>query len=143
MRHGGDCERDDVDWNSRDMEMTVRIVASLVLMLAIVAGGWKAWHTADKAGYDRAQREYQAASELQREGNRGKARNAEVKQAAQAEVREEFIVLTVKEIRHETDNLAACVLSPAAVGLLNAAKECASKDRPATCGAGDQVRSAP
>ena len=123
--------------------MIVRLVAMLVLLLAIAAGGWKAWHTADKAGYDRAQREYQAAVELQREGNRGRSRNAEVKQAAQAEVREEFIVLTVKEIRHETDNLAACRLTPAAVGMLNSAKECASQDRPATCGPSDKVRSAP
>lgn len=123
--------------------MIVRLVAALVLLLAVAAGVWKLWHTADKAGYDRAQREYQAAAELQREGNRGKARNAEVKQAAQAEVREEFIVLTVKEIRHETDNLSSCVLTPAAVGMLNASKECARKDRPSSCGPGDKVRDSP
>lgn len=119
----------------------VRIAALTIAVIAASGGAWKLWHTADKAGYDRAQQEYKDAAEKQTAGNRKTSRGAEVKQAAQSEVREEFIVLTVKEILHETDNLASCVLTPAAVGLLNATKECAQSERAASCGPNDKVPS--
>lgn len=107
------------------------------LLVGLVAAGWRVHHNIEQAGYARAQAEYQAAAELQREGNRGRARDAEQKQAAQTVYRDRFITQTVKEIQYVTANLAACVLSPGAVGMLNDAARCAGEDRPAACGAGD------
>ncbi len=114
-----------------------RLAIYAAVVAAIVATGWRIHHNIDQAGYDRAQAEYQAAAELQREANRGRSREAEQKQALQTVYRDRFITNTVKEIQYVTQNLAACVLSPGAVGMLNDAARCAGEDRPAACGAGD------
>lgn len=97
---------------------------------------------ADAAGYARSQAEYAAAAELQRESNRGRAHQAEVKEAAQTVYRDRYITRTVKEIEYVTQDLAACPVPPAAVRLLNDAAKCASEDRPASCGADGGVRPA-
>lgn len=97
---------------------------------------------ADAAGYARSQAEYASAAELQRESNRGRAHQAEVKEAAQTVYRDRYITRTVKEIEYVTQNLAACPVPPAAVRMLNDAAKCASEDRPASCGADGGVRSA-
>lgn len=94
---------------------------------------------ADAAGYARSQAEYAAAAELQRETNRGRARGAEVKEAAQAVYRTRYITRTAKEVDRVTSNLAFCPVPPAAVQLLNDAAKCASEDRPAACGADSGV----
>lgn len=119
------------------MSLTAKLVALGLVLLALAAGAWKILHDADRAGYARAQAEYQARAELQREANRGRAGDAERKQAAQTITRTRYITRIVKEIDREATSLASCPL-PAAVGrLLNDAARCASEDRPSSCGAGD------
>jgi hypothetical protein len=119
------------------MSLTAKLVALGVLALALLAGAWKVYHTIDKAGYARAQAEYQAAAELRRESNRGRSRAAEEKQAVQTVYRDRYITRKGKEIDHAAKDLARCPVPPAAIGLLNDAAKCADEDRPASCGAGD------
>jgi nitrate/nitrite-specific signal transduction histidine kinase len=119
------------------MSLTAKLVALGVLALALLAGAWKVYHAIDKAGYVRAQTEYQAAAELQRESNRGRARGAEEKQATQTVYRDRYITRIVKEIDHAAKDLDRCPLPPAVGRLLNDAARCADEDRPASCGVGD------
>lgn len=119
------------------MSLTAKLVALGLLVLALVAGAWKVHHAIDKAGYTRAQAEYQAAAEMQRESNRGNARQAEEKQATQTVYRDRYIIRIVKEIDHAAQSLASCPVPPAVGRLLNDAARCADEDRPASCGAGD------
>ena len=121
------------------MSLTTKLIAIGVLLLALLAGVWKLWHAADRAGYERSQAEYQAAAELQRETNRGRARQAEEKQAAQEATRERFITRTTKEVGDASKSLASVPLPDDARRLLNNAAACAREDRPASCGAGDGV----
>lgn len=88
---------------------------------------------------ERARVEHQA--EVQRTANRSRSYDAEQRQAVQTVYRDKFITKTLTEIRYVTQNLAACVLEPAAVRMLNDTAECTSEERPASCGAGDAVPS--
>jgi hypothetical protein len=124
------------------VSLYARIAAIALLCAALIAGWWRLTAHYETIGYDRRKAEDDAATELQREANRGKSRTAETKYAASAEVRERFIVTTVKELVHETDNLGACVLTPAAIKRMRDTAQCASEDRPSSCGAGDAVRPA-
>jgi hypothetical protein len=122
-----------------------RAVLALLVVLGIAAAWWKLDRmlvASEARGYLRAQTEYQAAAERQREDNRLRSRGSEEKHAAQAEVRERFIVTTVKEVRYATENLASCPVRPDAVRLFNDAAACAREDRPATCGAGQPLPAA-
>lgn len=119
------------------MSLTAKLVALGLVLLAMAAGVWKVLHNADRAGYARAQAEYQARAELQREVNRGRAGDAERKEAAQTVVRTRYITRIVKELDHAAQDLASCPLPPAVGRLLNDAAACAREDRPASCGAGD------
>jgi len=119
------------------MSLTAKLVALGLVLLALAAGAWKILHDADRAGYARAQAEYQARAELQREANRGRAGDAERKQAAQTITHTRYITRIVKEIDREATSLASCPLPPAVGRLLNDAAACAREDRPASCGAGD------
>jgi len=119
------------------VSLTAKLIALGVLALALAAGFWKLWHSADRAGYQRSQAEYQAAAELQREGNRGRVYEAEKKEAAQTVYRDRYITRIVKEIDHAAQDLASCPVPPAVGRLLNDAAQCAREDRPAACGAGD------
>lgn len=121
------------------MSLTAKLVALGVLAFALLAGAWKVYHAIDKAGYVRAQTEYQAAAEFQRESNRGRARAAEEKQATQTVYRDRYITRIVKEIDRASQDLARCPVPPAAVRLLNDAAKCAGEDRPPSCGVDDSV----
>lgn len=124
------------------MSLTAKLVALGVLALALLAGAWKVYHAIDKAGYTRAQAEYQAAAELRRETNRGLARAAEEKQAVQTVYRDRYITRTVKELDHAAQDLNRCPVPLPAVRLFNDAARCADEDRPASCGAGDGMPAA-
>ena len=121
------------------MSLTAKLVALGVIALALVAGFWKLWHTADRSGYERSQAEYQARAELQRETNRGRARVAEEKHAAQAVYRDRFITKTVKEIRDVPTDGTGCLVAPRVVRLLNDAAACAREDRPSACSVHESV----
>lgn len=117
----------------------IRLYAYAGIAVAAVAGYfWWAHRVETKAlEGERARVEHQA--ELQRTANRARSRDAEQRQAWQAVYRDKFITKTLTEIRYVTQNLAACVLDPRAVRMLNDTAKCASEDRPASCGAGDAV----
>jgi hypothetical protein len=119
------------------VSLSAKLIALGVVLIAIAAGVWKILHDADRAGYARAQAEYQARAELQREANRGRAGDVERKQAAQTITRTRYITRIVKELDHAAQDLASCPVPPAVGRLLNDAATCASQDRPASCGAGD------
>lgn len=119
------------------MSLAAKLAVLGMIVIALCAGAWKILHDADKAGYARAQAEYQARAELQREANRGRTHQAEQKEAAQTIVRTQYITRIVKEIDREATSLASCPLPPAVGRLLNDAAACAREDRPASCGAGD------
>jgi hypothetical protein len=115
------------------MSLSAKLVALGLIVLALVAGFWKVWHTADRGGYERSQAEYQARAELQRETNRGRARVAEEKHAARTVYRDRFITNTVKEIRDVPSDGTGCLVAPRVVRLLNDAAACAREDRPGAC----------
>jgi hypothetical protein len=122
------------------MSLTTRAIAIALLCAALIAGWWRLTAHYERIGYDKRKGEDDAATELQREANRGRTSAAETKFFTQAAPREKFIESTAKEVRHDAENLAACIVSPAALDRLRSAAECASEDRPASCGAGDSVQ---
>lgn len=122
--------------------MVTRLVAIGLVVLALLAGVWKLWHTADKAGYARAQQEYRTAAEQQREQNRETAGAAEKKESVRVAYRDRYIVTTVKEIRDAVSPLASCELPGSVVGLLNDASKCANQDGQAACSADDGMQDA-
>lgn len=78
--------------------------------------------------------------QAQRDRNIELQRAAEKKYTVAAEVRDRFITRTVTEVRNATVSLASCPVGADAVRLLNNAARCAGEDRPASCGAGDEVQ---
>ena len=119
------------------MSLEARLLAVVLLVLAIAGIGWRI----DQQGYKRGKAEMAAEAASQRERMHELQRAAELRYVVQAEGRVRFIVTTVKEVRHDTENLAACVLTPAARQRLLDAAACA--DSAAACGAGEPVRGAP
>ena len=117
-----------------------KIVAILLVVVALIGGAWKAYHTIDERGYNRHKAETEARAELQRESNRGRAYAAESAQAGRETVRTVYITKIEKELRHEAKNLDACRLDAGDLSLLQRAAACAREDRPASCRAGEQVR---
>lgn len=114
-----------------------KLIGVAAVAVALAAGARWLWHSIDEAGYARAQAEYQAAAEFQRESNRGRARVAEEKQAVQTVYRDRYITRTTKEIDYAAQDLASCPLPPAVGRLLNDASRCAYEDRCPTGGISD------
>ncbi|PZP90234.1 MAG: hypothetical protein DI587_39290 [Variovorax paradoxus] len=110
---------------------------------ALVLAGLLLHQRAQTAQARQALSDYQLASErateLQREGNRGRAAGVEQRVVTQTVYRDRFITKTVKEIERVTQPMAACPVPAGAVRLLNDAARCAREDRPAACGADDAV----
>ena len=101
--------------------LAARFVAYGLLLAALAF----AVRTLDKGrqqiGYDRAMAQVQAAADAAATANRTRARAAEVRFVERERVRVETVTQFVKEVRDETDNLAACKLDAGDVRLLNAA----------------------
>lgn len=112
--------------------------------LAVVLGGLLLHQRAQTAQARTELADYKLASEraaeLQRETNRGAAREAEVQYVERTVYRDKFITKIETEIRHVAAPLASCPLPDGLVRMLNDAAACAAEDRPATCGAGDGMR---
>jgi hypothetical protein len=124
------------------MSIWAKLASLCILVLAILAGLWKVWHTADAAGYARAQAEAQVVVTEQAQRNAELMRAAELRYTVMQPVRDVYITKTIREIRDATQNLAACVLEPRALSMLHDAAKCASGDSAAACGSGDGLRSA-
>jgi hypothetical protein len=110
---------------------------------ALVLAGLLLHQRAQTAQARQALSYYQLASErateLQREGNRGRAAEVEQRVVTQTVYRDRFITMTVKEIERVTEPMAACPVPADAVRLLNDAARCAREDRPASCGSVDAM----
>lgn len=115
------------------MSLQARAIAILVLLVAGAAGWWFLTEHYESIGYQRAKAEDAQAMAEQATRNRELQRQAEMRYVVQAETREHFIVQTVTEIRHETDNLRACALTAAARDRLRRAAACARGDSAAAC----------
>lgn len=113
--------------------MIYRILVLLVAIAALL--GALRWYGSFKydEGYQARKDEDQAAAELQREANRSTAREAEEKESVRSVYRDRFIVTTVREIRNEAQNLAACVLNDGTIRMLNDAARCAEDSGQASC----------
>lgn len=119
----------------------------LIYVLAagfVMASGW-AWierRSAEKARGDLSAfvAASEAASELQREKNRGRAGDAVSRESVRTVYRDRFITNIVREVEHVSAPLAACPLPAGVVSLLNRAATCAADDTSTSCGAGDGVR---
>lgn len=121
------------------MSIWAKLALSAALLVAAAAGVWKFWHSAEKSGYERRQREDEAAAEFQREANRGRARTAEQGEAKQAQIRTVYITKTVERVRNATAPLASCPVPDAAVRMLNDAAQCARQGRSPACAPDDAV----
>lgn len=111
------------------------------LLAAAAIAGYLWWeHRTEQAGALAERQRLEAVADLQREANRDRSRIADQGYAARTVYRDRFITQTITEVRHATADIAACRLNADAVRLLNAAADCATEDRPATCGAGDGVQ---
>lgn len=127
------------------MSLYARLAALALVLLAAGACWWKADRmlaAADQRGYARRVAEDNDRAELQREINRGRAREAETQHAAQAEIRDHFLVITATEVHREAAPLAVCPVPEPVRLRLNDAARCASEDRPASCGADQPLRDA-
>mgnify|MGYP001573557562 CR=1 FL=1 len=82
-----------------------------------------------------------AAAEQIKDKDRDLQRAAELRYTVKAETRDRFITKTLTEVRYVTQHLVSCPLGAPAVRVLNDAAACAREDRPASCGAGEPVRS--
>lgn len=125
------------------MSLLEKLIVVGVLLLALAGAIWKGVGVIEQRGYDRRAAEDRTAMEDQAARNRDLQRASELRYTVVAAAQDRFIVQTITEIRHETDNLAACVLTPAASERLRNAAQCARGDSAAACGAGEPVRSAP
>lgn len=113
--------------------MTYRILALLAAIAALLGALW--WYGASKydEGYQARKVEDEKAAEVQREANRSTAREAEERESVRTVYRDRFIVTTVREIRNEAQNLAACVLNDGTIRMLNDAARCAEDSGQASC----------
>jgi hypothetical protein len=113
---------------------------ALAAVVAALTAGYFGWqdHQRD-IGREEARSEAKAAATAQTQRMRDLQRAAELRYTVTSQVREKWFVATVKEIRDAAAPLASCPVPDRAVGLLNAARECASGDPAAACGAGDGV----
>lgn len=121
------------------MSIWAKLALSAALVVAAAAGVWKFWHSAEKSGHERRQREDEAAAEFQREANRGRARTAEQGEAKQTQIRTVYITKTVERVRDATEPLASCPVPDAAVRMLNDAAQCARQGRSPACAPDDAV----
>ena len=125
-------------WESAGMTLYARLAALLVILAALSAGMWKAYTMGKNTVRAEWAIEREAANEKARESrerNRTTALTAEKIYIDRERVRTEFLVTTMKEVTHETANLATCALDAGDVGLLNAAAHRAFENRPAAAGA--------
>jgi hypothetical protein len=128
------------------MSLYARLIALAILLIAAAGVWWKFERVIDRAeerGYMRRAAEDKAAAEAQTERNRELQRATEKKYVVQAEAREEFIAVTVREIHEAAAPLADCRVPDAVRLRLDAAARCALGDSAAACGADGQLPGAP
>lgn len=124
----------------------LRWILLAVLVAALAIGIPVLWsrHNAgqQQIGYDRRAAEDRAAMEAQAADNLRLQRAAEKNYVVQGEVRDRFIVQTVREIRDAAAPLAACPVPDPVRVRLNAAAACASGDTAGSCEPGEPLPAA-
>lgn len=122
-----------------------REAGAVVLLVALAGSHWWA-HSRGAAGVQSKFDAHVAATEKaagdQREANRGRAVEVEERIVTQTVYRDRYITKTAKEIERVTQPLASCPVPADAVRLFNDAARCAREDRPASCGADDDLSGA-
>ena len=119
-----------------------RVWAVMVITITLLASHWKAYVMGKKTVQAEWTIEREASNEKARETrerNRTAALTAEKIYIDREKVRTEFLVTTMKEVTHETANLATCALDAGDVGLLNAAAHRAFENRPTAAGTDNAV----
>lgn len=116
------------------MSLAARAVILALIVTAAIAGWWRLTTHFENKGYTRAQAEAREVADAQAQRNRELQRAAEKRYTVATEVRERVITEIVTEVRHEAASLAVCPVPEPVRGLLNAARACASEDRPASGG---------
>jgi hypothetical protein len=124
-----------------------RLLALALLAAALYGAGvvtglrhGEAQREALQARWDAERQALATRVATQQADNAKRAADAMSQYTPQVQVRDRFIAQTITEIKHVTDPLASCPVPPDAVRMLNRAGDCAREDRPAACGADDQVR---
>jgi hypothetical protein len=119
-----------------------RILASLVFAIVLAFTHFSAYRKGKQAERLRSdavliaqEREVQAHAARNRELQRA----AEKAYVVQAEVRDRFLVTTVREISDAAAPLAACPVPESVRVRLNAVRACALSDSSAACGADDPL----
>lgn len=116
----------------------------LVGVLVAVAVGAYAWwqHRVEEAAVTVERARVIALADLQREANRARAREASLALATRAQTVEKYLVVTEKEFRHATADLAACPVPDRARVMLNDAVRCARDGSAAACGSDSRLSDA-
>lgn len=116
------------------MTLYARLAALAVVLALLAAGAWKSYSMGKQTVQAEWAIEREAANEKARETrerNRAAGLTAEKIYIDREKVRTEFLVSTMKEVTHETANLATCQLDPADIIVLNRAAHRAFENRPA------------
>lgn len=122
------------------MSVLTRLGWVLVACVAVFAG-YRIWENhVEKRGALEERERGEHAAEMQRTANRSRSQDVERAQGERTVYRDRFIDRTIIEVRHASQNLASCSLTPDTVRLLNAAAECARNDRSAACGPDGAMR---
>ena len=111
--------------------MTLRIIAAIVIAVALAASHWKAYTAGKKtvqAEWEIERAELLKISRQQVDANRDTARKAEIRYVDRETVRTEFLTITQKELANESQNLVSCRLDAGDIGLLNKASSSARED---------------
>lgn len=124
--------------------MTLLLNPRFLIALACVLAfshftAYRTGRAAVRAKWDAAKAETERATQAQATRMRELQRAAELRYVVKREAQDRFIAVTVKEIHEAAAPLATCPVPERAVGLLNAARECAIGDPASACGAGGQL----
>jgi hypothetical protein len=115
-----------------------RIAVLGVILAALAGGAWKAYVMGKNTVKAEWAIEREATNEKARETrerNRSTALQAEIRYVQKETFRIATVRETLREVNHETANLATCALDAGDVRVLNAAANRIREDRPAAAGA--------
>lgn len=120
-----------------------KYLAYAAIVVALIVGATVTVHRYNEGLREQGRAEIRtadkAAAQAQEARNRELQRAAELRYTVQAQVRERFIVTTVKEIHDAAAPLAACPLPEPVRVRLDAAAQCARGDTAAACGPDNAV----
>jgi polysaccharide pyruvyl transferase WcaK-like protein len=111
-----------------------RLAVLAVILAALAGGAWKAYVMGKNSAKAEWAIEREAANEKARETrerNRTTALQAEIRYVQKETFRIATVRETLREVNHETENLATCALDAGDISVLRAAANRIREDRPA------------